>query len=241
MKYWTVPVALAMLAGALQPAYAKSNKGENMGVGVGAIVGAAAGGPVGFLVGVIGGAKIGERIDDQNDQAAELSQALAASQGFQAELQRDIFALERNIETVKVAYTDLRDGRFADLQSLLEDGLELSVLFAPDTFEPGDDTRMQLTQLGEALKRIPDARIALHGFADSTGGDRYNQLLSRQRAMAVRDILQSAGVESEAMQISAHGRTELTAVETRQDRAEDRRVTLMISLVSDVEAAVAGL
>ncbi len=240
MNYWTLPAVAAMLAVGVQPALANSNKGENIGVGVGAIVGAAAGGPVGFLVGVIGGAKIGERIDDQADTNAQLSTALADSEGYQGSLERNIAELQDDLASVESSFAELRDGRHATTVALLEKGLRLNVSFASDEFEPGARNQSQLLELGEVLSGIPDARIELHGYADATGGERYNQMLSMQRAQSVRDILLAAGVHADAMELTAHGQASMPG-STRQDLAEDRRVSLVISLPATADAAVAGL
>ncbi len=223
--------SVLMLVWTAQPAWANTNKSENIGVGVGAIVGAAAGGPVGFLVGVIGGAKIGEHIDDRTDENATLSATLQAAQSEQRDLTRDVVALQSNLSQAEAAYDELREGPYADLRELMTTGLEVNVLFASDEYQPGEMSRLQLTELAAAITAVPDVTVAIHGYADSTGGKRYNELLSQQRAQAVRDILVAAGVPSQSVQLQSHGSV-VNSIGThdRQARAEDRRVTLEIGL-----------
>lgn len=69
-------------------------------------------------------------------------------------------------------------------------------------------TRESLAQLAEIQKSI-DARnsqdIAVIGHTDTTGDRKYNMILSRKRAQAVRKILQQNGVPPLNMIVTSHG------------------------------------
>ena len=102
-------------------------------------------------------------------------------------------------------------------QSMLKDHPELATLraafakapavLAPSNaalparvlFEVGQDgltdtARQVITDAAKLLTAQPGAKVSLSGFADNTGNTDKNLELAKQRALAVRDALQAAGV-----------------------------------------------
>ena len=51
-----------------------------------------------------------------------------------------------------------------------------------------------ITDAAKLLTAQPGAKVSLSGFADNTGNTDKNLELAKQRALAVRDALQAAGV-----------------------------------------------
>ena len=51
------------------------------------------------------------------------------------------------------------------------------------------------------LQAHPETKVALSGFVDSTGNAAANEELAKQRAQAVRDALQAAGVTAERIDL----------------------------------------
>ncbi|MGE0192017.1 MAG: OmpA family protein [Planctomycetota bacterium] len=113
-----------------------------------------------------------------------------------------------------------------------------------DGFKSGDDKLLSPSQAdavaratATALRRFPDARVAVIGHSDSTpivkSKDRWrsNQHLSEARAQTVASHLSSAGIQSR-IDVQGRGSSEpLVAPErNRSDQARNRRVEIVISL-----------
>jgi K(+)-stimulated pyrophosphate-energized sodium pump len=54
-----------------------------------------------------------------------------------------------------------------------------------------------LMRLAEAAKASPNAKLAVSGYHDASGGAAANEELAKQRAITVRDGLKAAGVAEE--------------------------------------------
>ena len=67
-----------------------------------------------------------------------------------------------------------------------------------------------LTTLATGFKQYleydPDAKLALGGYTDERGADKYNQPLSRLRVQRVKDFLVSQGIAAEKIDTSAYGK-----------------------------------
>jgi OOP family OmpA-OmpF porin len=109
-------------------------------------------------------------------------------------------------------------------------------LFAFDQTGPGPQAAALLDEvaarLAVTLEVCPGRRVLVEGHTDWTGPEAYNQMLSEERAEAVRDQLASRGMDPS--RLSAVGRGEWRPVatnETAEGRARNRRVE--IRLVGD--------
>jgi outer membrane protein OmpA-like peptidoglycan-associated protein len=72
--------------------------------------------------------------------------------------------------------------------------------------------------------------MQVEGHTDSVGGDDYNQQLSEQRAMSVRDYLTHAGIPVASVTSRGFGKTQPVASNTTgSGRQQNRRVELVIS------------
>jgi len=68
--------------------------------------------------------------------------------------------------------------------------------------------------------------VDIVGFADASGGDAYNMMLSEKRAREVAIYLQSRGVRVDRIYLGAGG-----AVRNDNPAAENRRVELRVKLM----------
>jgi len=69
--------------------------------------------------------------------------------------------------------------------------------------------------------------VTVTGHTDSTGSDKLNGWLSRQRALAVREILTDRGLSAANIRVEAKGKTQPAVSNATTDtRAHNRRVTL---------------
>ncbi|MHB9098480.1 MAG: OmpA family protein [Syntrophales bacterium] len=80
-------------------------------------------------------------------------------------------------------------------------------------------------------ERIPEANITLAGHTDSTGTEKYNDHLSRQRAKAVESYLTvKHGIPSARISIRGYGESAPIATNaTEEGRARNRRVELLLT------------
>ena len=84
-----------------------------------------------------------------------------------------------------------------------------------------------LEQLLGALPSYPAPEITVIGHTDRVGSLESNDLLSRQRAETVRDLLVQAGVKPELISVSGRGEREpLVATEDEVPEEKNRRVEI---------------
>lgn len=92
-----------------------------------------------------------------------------------------------------------------------------------------------LSKTGDVIKSFGNSRIVIQGHADSIGGAKVNEELSRARADAVKSYLvANSDLKEDRMDIEAMGYEKPVASnKSMQGRAENRRVDIII--IPDVE------
>ena len=217
LSLFTVPVL----------AYESASREEGVGVGVGAVVGGFAGGPLGAIVGAALGAKIGDEFYERNEEVELLSVSLNGSKSKVSSLERDIVALQGEIQSRDDELQQVRELAEPELLALLKAGIEMDLLFRTDEDVLSDSTGKRLEQLAASLVVNPDIQIHLDGYADERGDETYNQALSARRVGYVRDVLVAAGIPANRISVDAHG--ESAAAEQNVDSfALERRVSLTL-------------
>ena len=90
------------------------------------------------------------------------------------------------------------------------------------------ESQQALANLAQALlsAELQGSRFAVEGHTDAKGGADYNQKLSQQRALAVRDFLKSRGVVESRLMAAGKGSSEL-ANSSEPFAAENRRVRIV--------------
>lgn len=84
-----------------------------------------------------------------------------------------------------------------------------------------------LNSVAVVLKKFNNNYIRVAGFTDSTGTAQYNMGLSKRRAAAVRNYLQSRGISSARLVNIGYGETlPIASNATAQGRAINRRVEI---------------
>jgi outer membrane protein OmpA-like peptidoglycan-associated protein len=104
------------------------------------------------------------------------------------------------------------------------------VLFRTGRAELGSGGVHNLQRLADFLKQYPAEKVMIEGHTDSVGSGQSNQILSEQRASAVRMALIDMGVNSE--RISTHGYGEKYPVagnDSAANRQLNRRVEIILS------------
>ena len=104
-----------------------------------------------------------------------------------------------------------------------------SVLFASNKSALLPAAQNRLKQIAEALMVTKDRKLTVEGFTDSRGSSDHNQVLSQQRADAVRSYLISCGYPGDLIQAQGIGQERPVGDNASADgRANNRRVEIVV-------------
>jgi len=113
--------------------------------------------------------------------------------------------------------------------SVLQFSLSSAVLFDFNKFDLKDDAREELARIARELAKHPGATIAVEGHTDAVGAADKNQVLSLNRAQAVRDFLAAQGLQDRDFDIRGYGESRPVAPnDTEEGRAKNRRVVIIV-------------
>lgn len=102
--------------------------------------------------------------------------------------------------------------------------MEESVFFRNNESQVKTGHQSHLDELATYLKKHPNSRVTLSGFADATGSTPYNERLASKRAREVRNYLISANVPRSQISII----TPSQAVSDIPNNPADRKVELLV-------------
>lgn len=205
----------------------KSNEDQNnvVGFGTGVVFGAVVAGPVGAVVAGLFGILIADDVNDKN----RLTQTKNALDNTNQEL----VALQRNYQqSIASANQQIAamDRAMSQAIQQVTPSLEANIQFKTASFVVEDHYKSQLDGLASELRKDPKLKIELSGFADQRGESTYNQVLSEQRAKAVKDYLVSQFVNDNQIITQSFGESELVSEsDSFEDNFFDRRVLLKVS------------
>ncbi len=228
---------------------------EPAGFITGGVIGGIAAGPVGAVIGAGIGTWLGNRVHRAGEatraeaQVAALqtdkmrlqieSAALAADKGNLSETNRVLTArldeLSRGIEASQ-AVNDEADRRDA---ARVLDGLQGDVLFRTGSADITPEMQQGIRILAEAVAKSPALKVRVDGYADVRGTVGTNLKLSQARAEAVRDLFLAAGVNDEALEINAYGKSQSVAQDS-DGYALERRVRLTLQAQGAASVARTG-
>jgi outer membrane protein OmpA-like peptidoglycan-associated protein len=104
------------------------------------------------------------------------------------------------------------------------------VLFDSGSATLTQGARERLARVSGVLLAQPGLAIAVEGHTDSVGSDSYNQRLSEQRAVTVRDYLLQQGIAPTAVATSGFGKSQpVVSNDTAAGRQQNRRVELVVT------------
>lgn len=103
------------------------------------------------------------------------------------------------------------------------------VYFVEGTDELNPDAKRAIDGVVAEIARRPSPEIAVVGHTDFVGTDQYNDTLSLQRALRVRDLLVRRGIPAKIIQAAARGKRE-PLIPTSEAKAErrNRRVEIIV-------------
>lgn len=180
--------------------------------------GAAIGAAVGALVGIATSDSSKER-KERALKGAGIGALAGGGVGYYMDTQET--KLRQKLEGSGVSVTRQGDSIILNMPG--------NITFATDSTRVQESFRPVLDSVAEVLNEYEKTMIQVAGHTDSTGGDRYNMLLSQQRASSVSDILIEFGVQPVRVDPVGFGETSPIATNsTETGRARNRRVELTL-------------
>jgi sortase system peptidoglycan-associated protein len=199
---------------------------EVIGLSSGVIIGTAIAGPLGGIIAGIFGVMIA---DDVNaDKKLETSNTALKQKDQQ------LFVMQQNFEQVKKRAMV----QIASMDSALEQArfnysipeIESNIQFKTASYVLESHYRSQLDLIAKTLQKNPTLSITLSGFADKRGDSTFNQALSEQRAITVKNYLINNNVREEQIITNSFGESSLVSASVHfEDDFFDRRVMLKVS------------
>lgn len=215
MKHFNKTIALVLCGGLLLSSCSTTKNstkggliggagGALIGAGIGALAGkgkgAAIGAAIGGTVGAGAGVLIGKKMDKQK---AELEKI----EGAQVESVTDA----NNLQAIKVTF-------------------ESGILFATGKSDLSESSKTALSKFAATLKETPETDVSIYGHTDNTGTREVNEKLSKNRAAAVANYLNSNGILPERITTQGKAFDEPVADNSTADgRAKNRRVEIYIT------------
>ena len=106
--------------------------------------------------------------------------------------------------------------------------LDSGILFDVDKYDVRPEAKRALASLATVLKEADVKAFEVDGHTDSDAGDKHNQILSENRANAVKNFLASQGITAE-ITIKGYGKTRPVASnDTPEGKQKNRRVEIII-------------
>jgi len=184
-----------------------------------------------------------DRLRGENDlrtasAATEADRLKRENDAQRAGLQADLDRAAREKTQAEADKTELRAQLLRQFSLILETrdtarGLIVNmsdVLFDTAKYSLRPGAREKLARVAGIISGHPGLKLDVEGHTDSVGGDDYNQQLSEQRASAVRNYLNQAGIPADSVTAKGFGKTKPVASnDTTTGRQQNRRVELVVS------------
>ncbi len=194
---------------------------EVIGLSSGAIIGTAIAGPVGGIIAGIFGVIIADNVNSSNK--------LETANNSLEQKDQQLFVMQQNFEQVK----ERAMLQIATMDSALErsiPNIESNIQFKTASYVLEKHYQSQLDLIAQTLQKNPKLKISLSGFADKRGDSTFNQGLSEQRTLTVKNYLLNKDVKEEQVITNSFGESSLVSAGVHfEDDFFDRRVMLKVS------------
>ena len=109
--------------------------------------------------------------------------------------------------------------------------LDSGILFDVDKYDVRPEAKRALASLATVLKEADVKAFEVDGHTDSDAGDKHNQILSENRANAVKNFLTSQGLTAE-ITINGYGESRpIASNDTPEGKQKNRRVEIIIPTI----------
>ncbi len=200
----------------------------------GAVLGGLAGGPPGVIIGAAFGALFGDGWHAKSE-VSNLQANLVESQLQLAALREETQALQKEYQITQQKLDEAsRSPRTYPVTLSLPatpccDNTVLSLNFRSGSSNIEPHYEEQLRSLINIAKRMPAASVEVTGYADRNGDLDLNLRLSRKRSTAVKEFLNSKGIQNSSIKTIAYGETQpLHADQSFESDFFDRRVIVRL-------------
>ena len=126
------------------------------------------------------------------------------------------------------AFVDYEIGKYDAIKSLVENGY-LNIFFDLNSDVPNESSSNNLLIVLDFMKKYPDAKIKLLGYADTRGGKEFNIDLSSRRSRFVYNYLVKNGVSSSRLSVDGRGVDSTYVSDNKElDYRMARRVAILL-------------
>jgi len=185
-----------------------------------------------------------KEIEEKNAELQKLDKDILAyrekEQGLQAELQEKRYKLEMKKRREDLI-SSVEEMFGAQEAVMLRQGDDIIIRLIGLTFTSGRSTIEPeffklLSTVQRAIRKFPSSPITVEGHTDARGDDRFNENLSYERAMAVKQyLLANMGLDQSRITALGYGESKPIATnETGEGRAQNRRIDVVISFGQEV-------
>ncbi|MBU2977329.1 sortase-associated OmpA-like protein PdsO [Alteromonas sp. C1M14] len=195
------------------------------GLGSGVVIGAIVAGPVGAGVAGIFGALIGEN-EATHAELDDTQLALASTRSSLNDTEAQLFTLRDSLNELRNTASLTPATMTVEAQSD-PIAMQSNIQFKTGSGNIEPVYKEQLDLIATALRHHPALSVTLTGYTDSRGEESYNQMLSQQRANAVKTELISRGVKSQQIETIAKGEA-LAQSEQGEEAFFQRRVAVQV-------------
>ena len=104
-----------------------------------------------------------------------------------------------------------------------------NIFFETNSFELKNESVVELKKLRDFLLKNKNVRIELSGHTDNVGTDKYNQILSENRANSVKEFLLKQGLADGRIVSKGYGKTQpIASNDNEEGRAQNRRTEFKV-------------
>ena len=104
-----------------------------------------------------------------------------------------------------------------------------NIFFDLDSYVLKPESKIELDELTALLKDNPSLQIEIGGHTDNTGTSEYNQKLSENRSITVKDYLVKNGLNTKRITSKGYGETQpIASNDTDKGRALNRRTEFKV-------------
>ena len=167
--------------------------------------------------------------DYVNEHVAAVDTKVQATQSQVDQQQTHLSQLDQSTKDAldrATAAGKLAEGKFLYSMVLSDD----SVKFPVDSSKLSPEAQQRLSDFADKLKTDNrNVYLEIQGHTDAKGPDPLNEELGEKRAEAVRLFMNEHGVPLNRMSTISYGKADpVTGNKTRADRAQNRRVVLIV-------------
>lgn len=203
------------------PSHSEEKSNEAIGFGSGVLLGTAIAGPLGGMVAGIFGLLIADDINSDKK--------LARTTALVKQKDQDLIAMQQQVNEAQIKVQLLMAAMDKTIEQSHRD-IATSVQFKTASSLLEAHYKNELSVLAAHLRENPKLTVSLAGYADQRGDSDYNQGLSEQRALSVKNYLVSQGVQENQVLSQFYGESQLVSGGNEiEDNFFDRRVSLKVT------------